>query len=160
MLLYLLQGLLVDPQRKSGFFLFQRSKPPISVAMTHCFSLPFRAFVGHTTQFGLSEPRRDPLVVLKKRPHCGRLWLRGGRYDPRAFSCFVFSHKSTSPTSIHPRNRGRKTAPQSSEAPAGPSPPASPQKRTQRLTGGNSAGKRDEPHWYSRGDALCQIGAA
>lgn len=43
MLLYLLQGLLVDPQRKPGFFLFQRSKPPISVAMTHCFSLSFRA---------------------------------------------------------------------------------------------------------------------
>ena len=74
---------------------------PFSTFITSCFSghntlffLAVSGFVVYTTQFGHLKPRRNPLLVLNKRPHCGRLWLRGGRYDPRAFSCFIFSPKN------------------------------------------------------------------
>ena len=36
-------------------------------------------------------------------------------------------------------------------------PPASPQKRTQRLTGGNSGGKRDEPRCISRATLYAEL---
>ena len=92
--LYLLQGLLVDSQRRVDFSLFNIQNLLVAVVITHCFSLLFRDFMVYTTQFGHLKPRRNPLLVLNKRPHCGRLWLRGGRYDPRAFSCFIFSPKN------------------------------------------------------------------
>lgn len=74
---------------------------PFSTFITSCFS-------GHNTLFFLAvsgfcglhdtiwpfKASPQPTLVLNKRPHCGRLWLRVGRYDPRAFSCFIFSPKN------------------------------------------------------------------
>ena len=83
---------------------------PFSTFITSCFSghntlffLAVSGFVVYTTQFGHLKPRRNPLLVLNKRPHCGRLWLREGRYDPRAFSCFIFSLKTALCSTKNPR---------------------------------------------------------
>ena len=96
---------------------------PFSTFITSCFSghntlffLAVSGFVVYTTQFGHLKPRRNPLLVLNKRPHCGRLWLRGGRYDPRAFSCLSFRPPKS-------RKKLPKTA---SKTLAGAGPPPSP----------------------------------
>ena len=86
---------------------------PFSTFITSCFSghntlffLAVSGFVVYTTQFGHLKPRRNPLLVLNKRPHCGRLWLREGRYDPRAFSRFM---SSPAPYPSFPPQRGENS---------------------------------------------------
>ena len=109
---------------------------PFSTFITFCFSghntlffLAVSGFVVYTTQFGHLKPRRNPLLVLNKRPHCGRLWLRGGRYDPRAFSCFPFVLRRVV--------KGSRKPPQKPLQGLGLH--SAPRKRTQRLTGANTA---------------------